>query len=98
MQNALDDYQDNFSKLALLSYNNGTPIPPHDINSLWGTTDLIMLYIAVHLLAADMAAISESRMNILLDQAETCAVKFVQAKSAQSSLGSVQAPDLLPPT
>jgi hypothetical protein len=28
LQNALDDYQDNFAKLALLSYTNGTPILP----------------------------------------------------------------------
>jgi hypothetical protein len=60
VQNALDNYQDNFAKLALLSYTNGTPIPPHDIDSLQATTNLIMLYIAVQLLAAGGAAISES--------------------------------------
>jgi hypothetical protein len=32
MQNASDNYQDNFTKLALLSFTNGTPIPLHDIN------------------------------------------------------------------
>jgi hypothetical protein len=46
MQNALDDYQDNFAKLAFLSYNNGTPIPSHDIEPIRATTGLIMLYIA----------------------------------------------------
>ncbi len=45
MQNALDNYQDNFAKLALLSHTNGTPIPPHNIDSIWVTTGLIMLYI-----------------------------------------------------
>ncbi len=70
MQNALDDYQDDFTKLALLSHINGTPIPPQDINSIRATTSLIMLYIAVHLLTSDKVAISESRMKILLDQAE----------------------------
>jgi hypothetical protein len=51
MQNALDDYQEDFAKLAFLSYNNGTPIPPHNIKPIWVTTSLIMLYIAGHLLA-----------------------------------------------
>jgi hypothetical protein len=77
MQNALDDYQDDFAKLALLSYTYGTPIPPHDIVSIWATTGLIMLYIPAHLLAAGGAAIFESRMKILLNQAEKCAMEFV---------------------
>ena len=51
MQNALDNYQDDFTKLALLSYTNGTPIPPNNIDSIQATTGLIMLYIAAHLLA-----------------------------------------------
>ncbi len=57
-----------------------------------------MLYIAAHLLAAGGAPISESRMKILLDQAEKCAMEFVQAKSMQPSLTSAQAPDLVSPT
>jgi hypothetical protein len=85
-------------KLALLSYTNGTPIPPHDIDSIWATTSSIMLYIAVHLLAAGGAAISESQLKILCNQAEKCAMEFVRAESAQSSLNSVQAPDPLSPT
>ncbi len=52
-KNALDNYQDDFAKLSLLSYTNGTPIPPHNIDSIRATTGLIMLYIPVHLLAAD---------------------------------------------
>jgi hypothetical protein len=60
MQNALDDYQDNFAKLAFLSYTNGTPIPPHNIRPFQVTTGSIMLYIAVHLLATGGAPISES--------------------------------------
>jgi hypothetical protein len=60
MQNALDDYQDDFAKLAFLSYNNGTPISPHDIKPIWATTGLILLYIATHLLATGGAPISES--------------------------------------
>jgi hypothetical protein len=59
MQNALDDYRENFAKLAFLSYTNGTPIPPHDIKPIQATTGLIMLYIAAHLLAAGEALISE---------------------------------------
>jgi len=66
MKNALDNYQDNFAKLVLLSHTNGTPIPPHGIDSIWATTSLIMLYIAAHLLAAGKAAISELRVKILL--------------------------------
>jgi hypothetical protein len=80
MQNALDDCQENFAKLAFLSYNNGTPIPPHNIKPIRATTGLIVLYIAVHLLAVGGAPISESRMKILLDQAEECVTEFVQAK------------------
>jgi hypothetical protein len=34
MQNALDNYQDDFTKLAVLSYTNGTPIPPNNIDSI----------------------------------------------------------------
>jgi hypothetical protein len=98
MQNALDDYQDDFAKLALLSYTNGTPIPPHDIDSILATTDLIMLCIASHLLADGKAAISESGMKILLNQAEKYAMEFVQAKSVQPSLNSAQASDILSPT
>ncbi len=60
LQNALDNYQDNFTKLALLSHTNGIPIPPHNIDLIWATTGLLMLYIAAHLLAAGGAAISES--------------------------------------
>jgi hypothetical protein len=60
MQNALDGYQDDFAKLAFLSYNNGTPIPPHNIISIWAITGLIMIYIAAHLSAAGGAPISES--------------------------------------
>jgi hypothetical protein len=97
MQNALDDYQDNFAKLAFLSYTNGTPIPPHDIKPIRATTGSIMLYIAAHLLAAGRAPISESQMKILLDQAEKCAMEFFQAKSVQPSHTSAQAPDLLSP-
>jgi hypothetical protein len=97
MQNALDNYQDDFTKLALLSYTNGTPIPPNNIDSIQATTGLIMLYIAAHLLASGGAAISESQMKIRLDQAEKCAIEFVQAKSVQPSLNSAQAPDLLSP-
>jgi hypothetical protein len=66
----LDNHQDDFAKLALLFYSNGTPIPPHDIDSLWATTSLIMLYIAVHLWATGSAAISELQMKILLNQAK----------------------------
>jgi hypothetical protein len=98
VQNALDDYQDDFAKLAFLSYNNGTPIPPHDIQPIRATTGMIMLYIAVHLLAAGGAPISESQMKILLDPAEKCAMEFVQEKSVQPSLKSTQAPDLMSPT
>jgi hypothetical protein len=58
MQNTFEDYQDNFAKLAFLSYNNGTPILPH--KPIWATTGLIMLDIAVHLLATGGAPISES--------------------------------------
>jgi hypothetical protein len=57
-----------------------------------------MLYIAAHLLAARGAPISESRMKILLNQAEKCVIEFVQAKSVQPSLKSAQAPDLVSPT
>jgi hypothetical protein len=57
-----------------------------------------MLYIAAHLLAAGGAPISELRMKILLDQAEKCAMKFVQAKTMQPSLKFTQAPDLMSPT
>jgi hypothetical protein len=84
-------------KLAFLSYNNGTPIPPHDIKSIWATTGLIVLYIAAHLLATGRAPISELRTKILLNQAEKCAMKFVQAKSVQPSLKSALAPDLVSP-
>jgi hypothetical protein len=98
MQNALDGYQDNFAKLAFLSCNNGTPIPPHDIKPIRVTTGSIMLYIAAHLLATGGAPISELQMKILLDQAEKCAMEFVQANSVQPSLKSTQAPDLLSPT
>jgi hypothetical protein len=52
-----------------------------------------MLYIAAHLLAADGVAISESRLNFLRNQAEKCAMEFIGAESAQSSLNSAQAPD-----
>ncbi len=92
------NYQDNFAKLALLSYTNGTPIPPQDINSLRETIGSITLYIGVPLLAVGGAAISELQMKILLNEAEKCAMEFVQAKSAQSSLDSTQAPDLSSPT
>jgi hypothetical protein len=70
MQHALDGYQDDFSKIALLPYTNGTPISHYDISSLQATTGLIMMYIAAHLLAAGKVAISESQMKILLNQAE----------------------------
>jgi hypothetical protein len=50
MQNALDHYQDDFAKLAFLSCNNSTPIPPHDNKPNWATTGLILLYFAAHLL------------------------------------------------
>jgi hypothetical protein len=98
IQNDLDDYQDNFAKLAFLSYNNGTPIRPYNIKPMWATTGLIMLYIAVHLLTAVRAPISESGMKILLNQAEKCAMEYVQAKYMQPSLQSAQAPDLVSPT
>jgi hypothetical protein len=97
MQNALDNYQLDFAKLAFLSYTNGTPIPPHNIKPIWATTGLIMLYIAAHLLAASGAPISELQMKILLNQAEKCAIEFVQAKSVQPSLKSAQAPDFVSP-
>jgi hypothetical protein len=97
MQNALEDYQDGFTKLAFLSYNNNTPIPPCDIEPIRATTHLIMLYIAAHLLATGGAPISKSQMKILFDQAEKCAVEFVQAKSVQPSLKSAQASDLVSP-
>jgi hypothetical protein len=57
-----------------------------------------MLYIAAHLFATGGAPISESRMKVLLDQAEKCAMEFVQAKSMQPSLKSAQAPNLVSPT
>jgi hypothetical protein len=57
-----------------------------------------MLYIAVHLLAAGGAPISELQMKILLNQAEKCAIKFVPEKFVQPSLKSAQAPDLVSPT
>jgi hypothetical protein len=57
-----------------------------------------MLYIAAHLCATGGVAMSESRMKILLNQAEKCAMELVQAKTTQSSLDSAQAPDLLSPT
>jgi hypothetical protein len=98
MQNALDNYQDDFAKPAFLSYNNSTPIPPHNIKPIRATNSLIMLYIAAHHLAAGGAPISELQMKILLDQAEKCAMEFVQAKSVQPSLKSAQAPDLVSPT
>jgi hypothetical protein len=60
MQNALDDYQEKFTKLAFLSYNNGTSIPPHNIESIRASTSLIMLYIAAHFLGTGGAPISES--------------------------------------
>jgi hypothetical protein len=56
-----------------------------------------MLYIAEHLLATSRAAISESQLKILRNQAEKCAMELVQEKSAQSSLNSAQALDLLSP-
>jgi hypothetical protein len=84
-----------FCQVALLSYTNSSPIPPRDINSIQATTRLTMLHIAAHLLAAGRAAISELQMKILLNQAEKCALEFVQAKSKQPSLNSAQAPDLL---
>jgi hypothetical protein len=34
----MDNYEEDFAKLAFLSYNNGTPIPPHDIEPIWATT------------------------------------------------------------
>jgi hypothetical protein len=89
--------QYDFAKLAFLSYTNGNLIPPYDINSIQATTGPIMLYIAVHHLAAGRAAISESRMKILLNQAKKCAMEFFQAKSLQPSLKSTQAPNLLSP-
>jgi hypothetical protein len=60
MQNALDDYHKDFTKLAFLLYNNGIPIPPHNIEQIQATTGLIMPYIAAHLLATGGAPISES--------------------------------------
>jgi hypothetical protein len=84
-------------KLAFLSYNNGTPIPPHDIEPIQATTSLIMLYIAAHLLAIGGAPISESQMKILLNQAEKGAMEFARAKSVHPSLKFTQAQDLVSP-
>ncbi len=90
-------YQEDFVKLAFLSFTNGTPIPPHDINSM-GDHQLDHATHCCAPLAAGGAAISESQLKILRDQAEKCGMEFVWAESAQSSLTSAQNPDSSSPT
>jgi hypothetical protein len=97
MQNALDDYQDKIAKLAFLSYTNATPIPPCNIKPIWATTSLIMLYIAMCLLAAGGAPVSELQIKILFDQAEKCATEFLQAKLCNPLLNLLKLQISCPP-
>jgi hypothetical protein len=61
----LDDYQDDFTIIALMLHTNGHPIPPHKIDSLHETTGSIMSYIALQFLGAGGDAISESHLKSL---------------------------------
>jgi hypothetical protein len=77
LQQALDNYQDDFTIIASMSHTNGHPIPPYKIDSLCETTGSIMSYIALQLLGAGGDAISKSHLKSLRPQAEERVMEFV---------------------
>jgi hypothetical protein len=85
LQQALDNYQDDFTIIALMLRTNDNPIPPHKINSLRKTTGSIMSYIALQLLGAGGGAISESHLKFLHAQAEEGVMEFVRKEPVTPS-------------
>ncbi len=73
----MNNYQDDFTIIALMSHTDGHPIPPHKINSLCETTGSIISYISLQLLGADGDAISESHLKSLHAHAEEGVMELV---------------------
>jgi hypothetical protein len=97
LQSALDDYHDNYAQLVSSSIVDNTPIPPHNLGSIWEITCSIMPYIAVQLLEAGREAILEDQIADLCTQAEGRTMKWASTASTTSPSASTPVPNASSP-